>query len=342
MVHGGILARAIAPTISTRPSRHGITLIDLVVVNLYPFVKAAQNPETLVRRADRGDRHRRPEPRPRRGQELRGRARRRVAVRLRTRARRSSIAQADRRASSASSWRAKRSRTPAPTTRRSRPTLEHGQRQTMPGSRAWRRAGFPTVHDARPAEGARSSLRREPASARGAGTPRIRPLDPGVRRSCRARSCRTPTCSISMPRCASCSSSTSRRRRVIKHTNPCGAATGSSAADAYVRARDADPLSAFGGIVGLNRPIDVETARADRVDAHRRGHCARRSTTRRARFWRPRPTCASSSPTCRDPLASVAEDLRDSLDCSAACSCRVATRVDRGAASRGRPTICRS
>ena len=49
---------------------------------------------------------------------------------------------------------------------------------------------------------------------------------------------------------------------VIKHTNPCGAATGSSAADAYVRARDADALSAFGGIVGLNRPIDAATAEA--------------------------------------------------------------------------------
>jgi phosphoribosylaminoimidazolecarboxamide formyltransferase / IMP cyclohydrolase len=49
---------------------------------------------------------------------------------------------------------------------------------------------------------------------------------------------------------------------VIKHTNPCGAATGESAADAYVRARESDPLSAFGGIVGLNRPIDVETAQA--------------------------------------------------------------------------------
>jgi phosphoribosylaminoimidazolecarboxamide formyltransferase / IMP cyclohydrolase len=49
---------------------------------------------------------------------------------------------------------------------------------------------------------------------------------------------------------------------VIKHTNPCGAATGSSAADAYVRARDADPLAAFGGIVGLNRPIDAEAATA--------------------------------------------------------------------------------
>jgi phosphoribosylaminoimidazolecarboxamide formyltransferase/IMP cyclohydrolase len=49
---------------------------------------------------------------------------------------------------------------------------------------------------------------------------------------------------------------------VIKHTNPCGVATGASAAEAYVRAREADPLSAFGGIVAINRPLDEETARA--------------------------------------------------------------------------------
>ncbi len=49
---------------------------------------------------------------------------------------------------------------------------------------------------------------------------------------------------------------------VIKHTNPCGVARGPDLADAYVRARDADALSAFGGIVGLNRPIDAATARA--------------------------------------------------------------------------------
>jgi phosphoribosylaminoimidazolecarboxamide formyltransferase / IMP cyclohydrolase len=49
---------------------------------------------------------------------------------------------------------------------------------------------------------------------------------------------------------------------VIKHTNPCGAATGSIIAEAYVRARDADALAAFGGIVGLNREVDADTARA--------------------------------------------------------------------------------
>jgi phosphoribosylaminoimidazolecarboxamide formyltransferase/IMP cyclohydrolase len=49
---------------------------------------------------------------------------------------------------------------------------------------------------------------------------------------------------------------------IIKHTNPCGAATGSTLMNAYVRARDADPVAAFGGIVGLNRPIDSPTAAA--------------------------------------------------------------------------------
>jgi len=49
---------------------------------------------------------------------------------------------------------------------------------------------------------------------------------------------------------------------VIKHTNPCGVATGDSAAAAFVAARDADALSAFGGIVGLNRPVDEATAKA--------------------------------------------------------------------------------
>ena len=49
---------------------------------------------------------------------------------------------------------------------------------------------------------------------------------------------------------------------VLKHTNPCGVATARSIADAYTTAREGDALSAFGGIVGLNRPIDAATATA--------------------------------------------------------------------------------
>jgi phosphoribosylaminoimidazolecarboxamide formyltransferase / IMP cyclohydrolase len=49
---------------------------------------------------------------------------------------------------------------------------------------------------------------------------------------------------------------------VIKHTNPCGAAIGASAVEAYVRARDVDAMAAFGGIVALNRPLDRAVAEA--------------------------------------------------------------------------------
>jgi len=47
---------------------------------------------------------------------------------------------------------------------------------------------------------------------------------------------------------------------IIKHTNPCGAAVGATLAEAYKRALECDPVSAFGGVIGVNRPIDRETA----------------------------------------------------------------------------------
>ena len=47
---------------------------------------------------------------------------------------------------------------------------------------------------------------------------------------------------------------------VIKHTNPCGVAMGNTLVEAYQKAFDADAVSAFGGIVALNRPIDAATA----------------------------------------------------------------------------------
>ncbi len=49
---------------------------------------------------------------------------------------------------------------------------------------------------------------------------------------------------------------------IIKHANPCGVAVDDSLLSAYMRARACDPVSAFGGIVALNRPLDEETARA--------------------------------------------------------------------------------
>jgi len=47
---------------------------------------------------------------------------------------------------------------------------------------------------------------------------------------------------------------------VLKHANPCGAATADTLAEAYRQALEADPISAFGSILGFNRVIDMETA----------------------------------------------------------------------------------
>ncbi len=47
---------------------------------------------------------------------------------------------------------------------------------------------------------------------------------------------------------------------IIKHANPCGVATGATVLEAYQRALSCDPVSAFGGIIALNRPLDAATA----------------------------------------------------------------------------------
>jgi phosphoribosylaminoimidazolecarboxamide formyltransferase/IMP cyclohydrolase len=47
---------------------------------------------------------------------------------------------------------------------------------------------------------------------------------------------------------------------IIKHTNPCGTATGKTLLEAYKRALECDPVSAFGGVIGVNRVIDGAAA----------------------------------------------------------------------------------
>jgi phosphoribosylaminoimidazolecarboxamide formyltransferase / IMP cyclohydrolase len=47
---------------------------------------------------------------------------------------------------------------------------------------------------------------------------------------------------------------------IIKHTNPCGTATGKTLLEAYKKALECDPVSAFGGVIGVNRPIDAAAA----------------------------------------------------------------------------------
>ncbi len=48
---------------------------------------------------------------------------------------------------------------------------------------------------------------------------------------------------------------------IIKHNNPCGMALGSTPVEAYVKARETDPVSAFGGGIAFNRPVDLAAAK---------------------------------------------------------------------------------
>ncbi len=68
---------------------------------------------------------------------------------------------------------------------------------------------------------------------------------------------------------------------IIKHTNPCGASTGATVLEAYQRALEADPVSAFGGVIGINREVDAACRRGD-CQALRRSH-------RSAIIFTPRP-----------------------------------------------------
>jgi phosphoribosylaminoimidazolecarboxamide formyltransferase/IMP cyclohydrolase len=49
---------------------------------------------------------------------------------------------------------------------------------------------------------------------------------------------------------------------IVKHANPCGVATGATLLEAYKAALATDPVSAFGGVIAVNRPLDEATARA--------------------------------------------------------------------------------
>jgi phosphoribosylaminoimidazolecarboxamide formyltransferase/IMP cyclohydrolase len=48
---------------------------------------------------------------------------------------------------------------------------------------------------------------------------------------------------------------------IIKHNNPCGVALGATPVEAYIKARETDPVSAFGGVIAFNRPVDQAAAK---------------------------------------------------------------------------------
>ena len=262
-VHGGILARRDKPDHLASLAEHGIPLIDLVVVNLYPFAKAAADPgddgSGLIEQIDIGgpgmvraaaknfrdvlvlvD----PADYPRVLEALAGGAAA-VPQALRFELARKAFAHT------------------GAYDQMIAVELAHVTMADDGGTRipAAEREPFPELVTRTPLAHPRPALRREPAPARGLvrGRPdRVRqraPIHQGKELSFTNLLDLDAAARIVLE-------FTEPAASVIKHTNPCGVATGADAADAYVRAREADPLSAFGGIIGLNRTLDAATAEA--------------------------------------------------------------------------------
>jgi phosphoribosylaminoimidazolecarboxamide formyltransferase / IMP cyclohydrolase len=251
-IHAGILARRSRPDDLEAIARHGITPVDLVVVNLYPFAKAAQNPDTpfdaLVEEIDIG------------GPSL---------VRAAAKNFRDVLVVVDP---------ADYSQVLEQLGRSGGPELEFRFGLMR---KAFQHTG---MYDSMIAltmaqvEVAGSAMRRSPLST--ADGLKAKPLRYGENPHQQASW--TPDLTQSLPAWTIHQGKelsytnlldldaalrialefTEPVGVVIKHTNPCGVALGATIAEAYVRAREADPLSAFGGIVGLNRILDADAARA--------------------------------------------------------------------------------
>ena len=270
LVHGGILARRSRSDDVAAAARHGITLIDVVVVNLYPFVKAASNPETtfeaLIEEIDIG------------GPSLVRAAAKNfqdVLVVVSADDYAAVLEQLDRPTGPSRDFRFELARKAfAHTGAYDTAIAAELAKVTADQDGFHRRAihgggrvlsdppdlspqtvnlALRKIRDLRYGENPHQQATwyaEEPPSALGAAQvlqgkelsyTNLLDLDAAAR----------VVLEFDEPAAA-----------VIKHTNPCGAATGSTPADAYVRARDADALAAFGGIVGLNRAIDAATAQA--------------------------------------------------------------------------------
>ena len=256
-IHGGILARRTLADDLEAAAQHGIALIDLVVVNLYPFVKAAANPATsvdalieeidiggpsLVRAAAKNFQHVLVVVSPSDYPALLSEIDRGPSLAFRFELARKAFAHTGQYDAAIAATLGTIEATEA--------TLTRGPASVFPETlaTAWHKLG-----DLRYGENphqAAAWYASDPPVGLGAATllqgkelsyTNLLDLDAALRIALE----------FSEPAAV-----------VIKHTNPCGVATGATSEEAYVRARDADALSAFGGIVGLNRQIDAATAKA--------------------------------------------------------------------------------
>jgi len=255
-VHGGILHRRENPSHRTAVAEHGIQPIDMVVVNLYAFEKTAAKPgvhfEELIENIDIGgpsmirsaaknfqdvavvtspeDYGRVAEEMAKSGAALSSTTKWRLARKAfaTTAAYDSAIASTLERVSANGRFEL--------------PAAEEGFSKTM-------RLSFNKVMDLRYGENPHQKAAMY-SDGSGAGVANARQLQ-GKELSYNnivdlqaawdlAQEFDEPVCTI------------------IKHTNPCGTATGKTLAETYKKAIECDPVSAFGGVIGVNRPIDAD------------------------------------------------------------------------------------
>jgi phosphoribosylaminoimidazolecarboxamide formyltransferase/IMP cyclohydrolase len=253
-VHGGILARRNRPDDLAAIAAHGITPIDLVAVNLYPFGKAAENPDTpfeaLVEEIDIG------------GPSLvRAAAKnfRDVLVVVNPEDYSTVLEQLDRTDGPALDFRFRLM---------SKAFMHTGQYDAMIAMTM----GNVEVADGqmtRQAGTRRSHQHPQPKDLRYGENPHQKatwvPIPEQFNRSWTVHQGKELSYTNLLDLDAALRlvlEFSEAAAVVIKHTNPCGVSTAASIDRAYVQAREVDPLSAFGGIVGLNRAIDITTAQA--------------------------------------------------------------------------------
>ncbi len=257
LVHGGILARRGRADDLASAAAHGITLIDLVVVNLYPFVQAAANPDTpfdaLIEEIDIG------------GPSLVRAAAKNfedVLVVVASADYPAVLEQLDRGSGPSLEFRFELARKAFSHTARYDTAIAATLGTVTPGATGFSRTAARTlparllvdlhkVRDLRYGENPHQQAALYEGFGGEPGFTLLQGKELSYTNLLDLDAATRLVVEFDEPAAV-----------VIKHTNPCGAATGSGAADAYIRARDADSLAAFGGIVGLNRPIDLETARA--------------------------------------------------------------------------------
>ncbi len=256
MIHGGLLANRAVPEHLTSAATYGIDLIDLVVVNLYPFEatadKAGVSTADKIEKIDIGG-----------PSMLRSAAKNHAAVTVIVEPSDYSrcISEMDANGGDTTlAFRERCARTVFRTTARYDALIadELTRIASFPAEE-----GFPTenalplkkVMDLRYGENPHQlAALNDIRSPGAAGVGKLRQLH-GKELSynnlmdadaawCLVNEFATPACAI------------------IKHTNPCGCATAAELADAFARAYDGDPQAAFGGIIALNRVVDATTAEA--------------------------------------------------------------------------------